>query len=364
MIRVASVGYGDIARRRHFPELLDLRGRAELVAIAGRDESSLEACARELGIPDRYTAADEMLARDDVDAVLILTPPDSHGPFARKAIEAGKHVLLEKPLVTSLEEAADLLRALEIQQRRKPITFLPLPHVESPEHRAVARLIAAGAIGDATGVECHRGHRGPTHADWFYRKERAGGGVLFDLGIYQVSAAVSLFGPARTVTALCGRRYETRTMDDGSTIVPDVEDSALVSLQLENGMAASVNANWNGYVTHHATRRRVTVIGREGSLHFGVDDGGIYIHRSDGDYGIVGGPSEEARFDGYACRRLVPRGGAPPPTAVGDFVNLIEAGEASTRALEMQVHVMEIVFEAYRASDANGARPLTTRFSF
>ena len=63
----------------------------------------------------------------------------------------------------------------------------------------------------------------------FYRKDLAGGGVLFDLGIYQVSAVVSLFGPAQTVTALCNRRFETRTMDDGTVIQPDVEDSAIVT---------------------------------------------------------------------------------------------------------------------------------------
>ena len=171
MIRMASVGYGDIARRRHFPELLNLRGRAELVAIAGRDEPSLAACARELDIPDWYSDADEMLARDDIDAVLILTPPGSHSLFSRRAIEAGKHVLLEKPMVMSVEEATSLLETFRARQDRNPITFLPLPHVDIPEHKAAARLIAAGVIGEATSVECHRGHRGPTHAGWFYRKE-------------------------------------------------------------------------------------------------------------------------------------------------------------------------------------------------
>ena len=58
----------------------------------------------------------------------------------------------------------------------------------------------------------------------------------------------------------------------------------------------------------------------------------------------------------------MPDGDAAPSTVVGDFVNLIETGETSTRALEMQVHVMEIIFEAYRAGDSNGARALTTRF--
>ena len=362
MIRIASIGYGDIARRRHFPELRNLGEKAQLVAVAGRDEPSLAECAREFNVPAWYADVDEMLTRDDIDAVLILTPPDSHGLFAMKAIEAGKHVLLEKPMVKSVAEATDLLQALKIQQQKKPITFLPLPHVDIPEHRVVARLIADGVIGEATSVECHRGHRGPTHADWFYRKELAGGGVLFDLGIYQVSAVVSLFGPARTVSALCNRRFDSRTMDDGTVVQPDVEDSALVSLWLYNRMAVTINANWNGSVTHHATRRRVTVIGREGSLHCGVEDGGIYVHRPDGNYGVLREPSEGTIFDGYPSRRVAPDLEAAPSTIVGDFVNLVEAAETSTRALEMQVHVMEIIFEAYRSGAANEEQALKTRF--
>ena len=362
MIRIASIGYGDIAQRRHFPELRNLSDKAQLVALAGREESSLAECACEFDVPSWYTDADEMLAREDIDAVLILTPPDSHGLFAKKAIEAGKHVLLEKPMVKSVAEATNLLQALGSQQQKNPITFFPLPHVDIPEHRIVARLIADGVIGEATSVECHRGHRGPTHADWFYKKELAGGGVLLDLGIYQVSVVVSLFGPARTVTALCNRHFDTRTLDDGSVVQPDVEDSALVSLWLDNRMAVTINANWNGSVTHHATRRRVTVIGREGNLHFGVEDGGVYVHRTDGDYGVIQAPSEDIQFDGCPSRRIAPNASHTPSTIVGDFMNLIESGETSTHALEVQVHVMEIIFEAYRSGAMNDAQRLMTRF--
>lgn len=362
MIRLASIGYGDIAQRRHFPELRQLAGKAELVAIAGRDEAALAACATEFDIPEWTTNADELLARDDIDAVLVLTSPSSHARFAKKAIVAGKHVLLEKPMVMSVVEASDLLEALKVQQGKKPITFFALPHVDIPEHRLVAQLLAEGAIGEATSVECHRGHSGPTHADWFFRKELAGGGVLFDLGIYQVGAVVSLFGPARTVTAMCNRRFDSRSMDDGTVVEPDVEDSALVSLWLENRIGVTINANWNGYVPHTATRRRVTAIGREGSMHFGMEDGAIYIHRIDGDYGQVTEASEETLFDGYSCRRIPPQTDITSSGIVGDFIRMIESGETSTRPLERQVHVMEIIFEAYNSSVENGSRTLTTRF--
>ena len=215
---------------------------------------------------------------------------------------------------------------------------------------------------ETTSVECHRGHSGPTHADWFYRKALAGGGVLFDLGIYQVSAVVSLFGPARTVTALCNRHFDSRTMDDGSVVEPDVEDSALVNLWLENRVGVTINANWNGYVPHTATRRRVTAIGRAGSVHFGMDDGTIYIHRSDGDYSQVAEPSDETLFDGYSCRRIPPQTDIASSGIVGDFISMIEAGETSIHPLERQVHVMEIIFAAYKSGSENAVRTLTTRF--
>lgn len=362
MIRIAAIGHGDIAQRLHFVDLNELGERAQLVAIAGRDESSLERTARRFDVPSWFTDTDKMLESEDIDAVLVLTPPGSHGLLARKAIEAGKHVLVEKPLAMTLDEATELLAALKTQQSKAPTTFMPLPDVETPEHRLVARLLADGVVGEATSVECHRGHRGPTHAGWFYRRELAGGGVLLDLGIYGISTVVSLLGPARAVTALCNRRFDVRNMDDGTAINPDVEDSALVNLWFDSNIAVTINANWNGYVTHHDTRSRTTIIGREGSLHFGVADGGIYVHRADNDYGRIEAPSEDAHFDGYSCRRIESQTNTGPATIVGNFVTMIERGETSARRLEMQVHVMEIVFEAYRSSASSEVRSLTTRF--
>lgn len=362
MIRVAAIGHGDIARRQHFADLQALGDRARLVAIAGRDRVGLERTARQFDVPHWYADPDELLARADVDAVMVLTPPDSHGGFAARAITAGKHVLVEKPLVLTFAEASDLLATLETQQRIAPTTFLPLPDVETPEHTMVARLLGEGVIGEVTSVECHLGHSGPTHAGWFYDKAVAGGGVLFDLGIYGVSAVVSLLGPARAVTAMCSRRFPVRRLDDGTTVEPDVEDSALVNLRLANDVAVTINANWNGYLNHHATRSRVTIIGREGSLQFGVADGGIYVHRADDDYRRLSVPSRDVHFDGYPSRRIDAPTRDTTANAVETFVGMIERGETSVRPLEMQVHVLEIILEAYRVGTPHESRTLTTRF--
>jgi len=361
-LRIAAIGCGDIAQRRHFPQIAALNGTAELVAIAGRDRARLKDCAERFKVPRWYTDPAAMLRDAEIDAVLVLTPPDSHADYAEMAVSAGKHVMVEKPLVRTLDEAARLGEAVRARNAIKPITFFPLPHIGTAEHALVDRMLRAGAIGEVTTVENHRGHRGPTHASWFYRKDLAGGGVLLDLGIYQLTSVAAMFGPAISMTACCTRRFETRIMDDATVVRPDVEDSALINLVLESGVAVSINANWNGCLSHHATRARAVVIGREGILHFGVADGAVYVFRPDGNYEVLPVGSEAAVFDGYACRKLHPQGSGRPVSIVGDFVAMIEAGDVSTRALDIQTHVLDIIARSYGPAAVPQTIPLAMRF--
>ncbi len=361
-LRIAAIGCGDIAQRRHFPEIDALKGAAELVAIAGRNPGRLKDCAERFNVPRWYTDAAAMLREAAIDAVLVLTPPDSHAEYAEMAVRAGKHVMVEKPLVTTIDEASRLCAAVRSQMSVRPITFFPLPNVGNPEHRLVDRLVRAGAVGEVTSVECHRGHRGPTHASWFYQKHLAGGGVLFDLGIYGLTSVATLFGPAVSMTASCSRHFEARVMDDGTIVRPDVEDSALINLLLEGKIAVTMNANWNGCLSHHQTRMRGVVIGREGMLHFGVVDGAVYVYRPDGNYQALPAGSDAALFDGYACRKIVPGGPAKPPSIIGDFAARIEADDTSTRSLDIQTHVLEIITKVYESADTDRAIPIVKRF--
>jgi predicted dehydrogenase len=265
-------------------------------------------------------------------------------------------------LVPTIAEARRLCEAVRSQQAIKPITFFPLPNVGNAEHKLVARLLQAGAVGEVTSVEIHRGHRGPTHADWFYRKYLAGGGVLFDLGIYGLTSVATLFGPAVSMAASCSRRFDARTMDDGTVVRPDVEDSALISLLLENRIAVTMNANWNGCLSHHHTRMRAVVIGREGILHFGVVDGAVYVFRPDANYQALPEGSAEAQFDGYACQKFEPGAPGKPPSVIGDFVARIESGDTSMRGLDMQTHVLEIMLKAYELAESGNAISVSSRF--
>jgi predicted dehydrogenase len=344
VIRIAAVGYGDIAQRKHFPQLAELAGRAELVAIAGRDGARMADCAARFGVRRWSTDVASVIGDPGVDAVLVLTAPDTHAEFAAMAVRAGKHVLVEKPLVPSLAEAAMLAAAV----RARPVTFMALPFIETPDHLLAARLIGDGAVGEVAAVECHRGHRGPTHAGWFYDRALAGGGVLADLGIYHLTTIASLFGPAARFSASLSRRFATRRLDDGSLVRPDVEDSALLSLVLEGGVAASLHAHWNGSQPHTATRARVLVVGREGSLYFGGPDGMVHLWRPDGDGARFGGA--EGVFDGLAVRSFAVGGAGV--TIMRAFVERIAAGDRSSRSLDIQAHVLEIIALAYAGAGA------------
>ena len=355
-VRIAAIGYGDIAQRRHFPQLAELGRRAELVAIAGRDAGKLAACATKFGVPRWSTDVASVVSDPRVDAVLVLTAPDTHADFAQMAVRAGKHVLVEKPLVPTLAEAARL--SATVRGAARPVTFMALPFIETPDHVLAAELIAKEAIGEVSAVECHRGHRGPTHARWFYSKAQAGGGVLADLGIYHLTSIASLFGPAVRFTASLSTRFATRVMNDGSVVAPDVEDSALVSLVLESGVAASMHAHWNGSQPHTATRARVLVIGRAGSLYFGAADGLVHLWRPGGDGARFGG--DEGVFDGYPVRSFRPEGSGTMPSIVRAFVERIEAGDTSTRSLDIQAHVLEIIARSYESE----AQPVAMNTKF
>lgn len=344
MIRIASIGYGDIAQRSRFVELQGLSDRARLVAIAGRNESKMQQCAEKFDIPDTYTDVDEMLLRDDIDAVLVLTPPHSHAELALKVIEAGKHVLMEKPMVSDVDEAHAILNAMD---GRDQLCF-PLPHVSGTRFDLIKHLVDEGAIGSVTSVEIHWGHRGPTHADWFYNKREAGGGVLVDLGIYPLGAVIYMFGKATHINGMLTRRFQTRVMDDGSVISPDVEDDAFVNLHLENKITVSLHATWNGYVSHHDTRTPITVVGRDGMIYSPAGREPIYLHRGDGKYNDISLKAETGERDGYKWNVYQPDS-SQVRGVVEEFIFRIEQGDTSQTLLEQQVHVAEIVDALYQS---------------
>src|SRR5215813_15099673 len=205
-LRVGILGAGMIATIEpgYLPGLRRLRGRVEVTAIASRTRSLAERVARDWDIPVVCDGLGQMLAAPDVDAVINLTPIAAHYETSRHILSAGKHLVTEKPLASTLDQADELIEAAE--RGGLLIVCAPMDTLKR-EWAQARRLIDEGAIGKVAFARVQSSHGGPAAmawpADptWFYAK---GAGPLLDMGVYGLDRITAVLGPARSVAAMSG----------------------------------------------------------------------------------------------------------------------------------------------------------------
>lgn len=242
-------------------ERLQRSGRARLVAIQGT-EKHRERAEREWRIASFHTKYSELLARPDVDAVLILTPMPFHASMAMAALNAGKHVLVEKPLATSLEEGRALLEMARGSDRFlvcAPFTIL------SPTFQTIARRIQNGEIGRVVSARGRYGWAGPDWTDWFYKP---GGGALFDLGVYNLTTLTGWLGPVRRVMAMAGAAIPERLVR-GQHIRVEADDNTQVLLDFGESRFATLTT---GFTLQQYRGPGLEVYGTEGTINLLGDD--------------------------------------------------------------------------------------------
>jgi predicted dehydrogenase len=160
----------------------------EVVLACGR-ESQRDATCGELRIGHFTTDEKAVIGSPDVDLVLILTSMPEHAGLAHAALEAGKHVLVEKPLATTLAEAEALVQFAA--RARGYFVCAPFT-ILSPTFQMLSRRISRGDIGQPCLARARYGWSGPWWSEWFYQ---TGGGCLFDLGVYCLTSLTGLLGP-------------------------------------------------------------------------------------------------------------------------------------------------------------------------
>jgi len=260
-VRIGVVGCGNVLGA-YLPviEHLHGQGQAELVALCGREKHRER--ARELGVPAFHAEYEGLLRRDDVDAVVILTPMLAHAAMAKAALEAGKHVLVEKPMATNLDEGRELVTLARSSGRClvcAPFTIL------SPTFATVAGRLARGDIGRVVGARGRYGWAGPDWTDWFYK---AGGGALFDLGVYNLTTLTGWLGPVRRVTAMTGIATRQRAVN-GQSVRVEVEDNAQVLLDFGGSCFATV---MTGFTIQQYRGPGLELFGTEGTIYLRGDD--------------------------------------------------------------------------------------------
>jgi predicted dehydrogenase len=207
-LRWGILSTADIGMQKVIPAIQ--RGAdCEVVAIASRDGSRARAAAEALGIPTAYGCYEDLLAADDVDAVYLPLPNDLHAPWTIAAVEAGKHVLCEKPLAMDAAEAQTMSAAADAAGVKLAEAFMYRYH---PSWLDAVRLVREGAIGELRAVQSWFSYFNNDPANIRNRPEH-GGGALMDIGCYCINLSRLLFDAEPTEVQALVRRDPVMGVD-------------------------------------------------------------------------------------------------------------------------------------------------------
>ena len=233
MIRYAIIGAGAVSDYHHVPGIR-IDPRAELVSVCDPNEGLLAQRRQDWGIDRVTTDYRDVAADPDVDAVIIATPNFTHHPIALACIEAGKHVMAEKPLGVNVREAAEMYRAARDQPVKHMTAFT---YRFAPSMRYLRHLVLTGALGTPRHFRSQRFLDWPeTSWGWRQYKKLAGAGDLYDMTIHRLDFAMDLMGPVQSVCGAVATFCERTTTTDGKTCDPsDVDDWSAVIGRFESG---------------------------------------------------------------------------------------------------------------------------------
>ncbi|MFF4755880.1 Gfo/Idh/MocA family protein [Streptomyces sp. NPDC002514] len=289
-IRVGMVGYAFMGAAhsqgwRTAGRVFDLPRRPVLAAICGRDGAAVRAAADRHGWAAAETDWRALIARDDVDLVDICTPGDSHAEIALAALAAGKHVLCEKPLANTVEEATAMARAAEEAEARGQVAMVGFNYRRLPATALARRMVAEDRIGTLRHVRVVYLQDWLIDPEfpltWRLRKEAAGSGSLGDLGAHIIDLAQYLAGERLAgVSALTETFVRQRPRPGGATSgltavsatgtgEVTVDDAAVFTGRFASGALASFEAT--RYATGRKNALRIELNGARGSLAFDLE---------------------------------------------------------------------------------------------
>jgi UDP-N-acetylglucosamine 3-dehydrogenase len=340
-LRVGVVGCGAIAQRRHLPEYR-ARQDVEIFAVCDPNLDRAEDVRQIFGIRYAFSDLNEMLASPELDAVSVCTPNQFHAAMSIAALKAGKHVLCEKPMATSLEDARTM-----VETARANGVFLMIGHNQRfmAPHVKAKRILDSGILGKVLTFSTTFGHSGPEswsidgNKSWFFDKQKAFIGVLGDLGVHKMDLISWLLtDPVAEVSALTG------TLDKA---IP-VDDNAIFIMKTAGGTLGALTVSW----TYYPTEVNSTIIQcARGRILIGVDPTyQVIVEHSDGTREMI----ETGKMQSNS------EGGQTHSGVIDHFVEGILSGKGheidGTEALKS----LEIVFAGIRSAETGERVKLAT----
>ncbi|MDP5220217.1 Gfo/Idh/MocA family oxidoreductase [Ruegeria sp. 2205SS24-7] len=260
--RVGLIGTGRISDI--YLTTLGKYPQVDIVACGSLDLEESRAKAQRYGVP-RVAAPQEILADPDIDGILNLTIPAAHADVSMAALEAGKHVYSEKPLVSDLADGQRILDLATVQGLcvgNAPDTFLGV------RWQTLRKLLDEGRIGTPTGcaafVGTHGTERHNPNPDFYYQ---TGGGPMLDLGPYYLTAMVFLLGPIARVAGMANRAFDRRMIEtgprNGEWMAVEVDTHVQGLLEFSNGAAGTITMSFDIW---DSEMPRFEVYGTEGTI--------------------------------------------------------------------------------------------------
>ena len=289
-LRVGMVGYGFMGAAhsqgwRVAPRFFDLPATPSMDVLVGRHADAVAAAAAKWGWAETATDWRTLLDRDDIDVIDIVTPGDSHAEIAIAALEAGKHVMCEKPLANTVEEAVAMADAAAKAAAKGVYAMVGFTYRRVPAATFARDLVAAGRIGEITQV------RASYLQDWLVdpsvprswrlQKELAGSGALGDIGAHAIDLAqfvtgLTLSSVSGTMETIINQRpLEGERSGIGGTAgegtgAVTVDDVALFTGRFSTGVLGSFEAT--RFATGRKNALRLEVSGTKGAISFDLED--------------------------------------------------------------------------------------------
>ncbi len=346
-LRLGMIGCGQISAR-FFNQAAELEGVAFVATCAAHVESAQHA-AQERGCARWTTDYEELLSWPEIDGVVITTPHQMHAGMATAAAQAGKHVLIEKPMATRWDQAQALVAAVEASG----VTAVALPYDHSPVLLAGLSYLREDVVGKITAVEAELNIPGPPRSNWYYTKE-AEGGAMLDTAPYALSRIASVMGPAVRVAGFTNTLIPMRLTGDGGRVHSQVDDNVTIILEYAGGQQAVMRTCWAYSYSQNGT----VVHGRHGDVFMTEYGQPLVVHTT-----------REPLPGAEPIEYLAIKGCYAPPvpaateTILGHFVHCVRTGERPRCNVWQARHVIEQMMKAYESSRTGQVHNLESTFT-
>lgn len=258
-IKWGIIGCGDVTEVKSGPAFQKV-ANSELIAVMRRNAEKAADYARRHNVPNWYANADLLINDPGVNAVYVATPPDTHAFYAKKAIEAGKPVYIEKPMGRTY---AECLEVVELAENKNVPVFVAYYRRKLPGFVKVKELVESGVIGNVrlVSLQLYKHSKEEKEAlPWRVDPVVAGGGHFYDLASHQLDYLIYLFGNIN----------EVHSVVDNQAGLYAAEDILSVSFQFENGVVG--NGSWCFNSSSVNERDTIEILGTKGRIEFSTFD--------------------------------------------------------------------------------------------